>query len=194
MAINSFYVERYSKNIAGKESGLGNGTVTGGLTAKHKMELVLKTIKKYCFAFPNPVIADFGGAYGSMQLFKEEFFATVKAIKNAFRILKPTGLFIITIPNLASFVNRFSLLFGFMPTNYCPTKKRFGTLFGVKNSSWHKTVLTPRAIKELLSYHGFEVKEIKSFSYSYGKALNLLNTLLPVGLAEGLVVTTKKRD
>ncbi len=238
--INSFYAKRYNKNIAGKSSTLGDGTLTEGLTAKHKMKLVLNAIKKNFVKKTKISLVDFGGVYGSMRLFKENLGAKVYSvnvtaeqlvdcenkiicditkqvplpddsfdvvvcldtmehliepdlvIQNAYRILKNDGIFVITVPNLASFVNRFSLLFGFMPTNYCPTEKRYGTLFGVKDSSWHKSVMTSGALSSLLKEHNFITKEITGFSYSYNKSIQLVNSIFPSSFREGLCITAQK--
>ena len=78
--INSFYAKRYNKNIAGKSSTLGDGTLTEGLTAKHKMKLVLNAIKKNFVKKTKISLVDFGGVYGSMRLFKENLGAKVYSV------------------------------------------------------------------------------------------------------------------
>lgn len=220
---------------------MGDGTITKGLTAKHKMDLVVQAIKKYT-PKSKPTIVEFGGVYGSMEILKKELGAEVfsvnvteeqlidcekkiladitsdiplpdntadviicldtfehliepdKALQNAKRILKENGLLVITKPNLASLPNRISLLFGYMPTNYCPAEKRYGCLFGEKNSSWHKTVLTQIGLKRFLEDYGFKVKQTTGYSYSYNKIIQLINSALPTSMREGLCMAAVKQS
>jgi SAM-dependent methyltransferase len=115
------------------------------------------------------------------------------AVGEIARILKPEGIFILTTPNLASLANRFSLLFGFAPTNYHPSNRRHGTLFGVKNASWHKSVFTIGAMKGFLKEHGFKVEKVEGFSYQKGKAAKLANRIAWTSLREGMLVVAEKK-
>lgn len=115
-----------------------------------------------------------------------------KLVKEIHGLLKSPGYFILTTPNLASFANRFSLLFGFAPTNYHPSEKRHGSLFGVKPASWHKSVFTIGAMKGFLREHGFKVISVHSFSYQKGKAPKIFGRFLPEGMGEGMIVLAQK--
>ncbi len=107
-----------------------------------------------------------------------------KLVIELHRVLKDEGILIITTPNLASIVNRFSLLFGFAPTNYHPSEWRHGSLFGVKHSSWHKSVFTIPAMVGFLENYGFKVFKKTGFSY-YSK------NFLPTNLSEGMIIFAK---
>lgn len=104
-----------------------------------------------------------------------------KLVIELHRVLKNGGVLIITTPNFASLINRFSLLFGFAPTNYHPSEWRYGSLFGVKHSSWHKSVFTVPAMVEFLESYDFEFLIKAGFSY-HGK------NFLPTNLSEGMIV------
>ena len=110
-------------------------------------------------------------------------------IKEAVRILKKGGFLIITAPNLASLANRFSLLFGFAPTNYHPSEIRHGTLFGAKQSSWHKSVFTVSAMKGFLKQHGFRPAVASGFNYRE----NFLLGFLPDNWKEGMIVFAERK-
>jgi len=105
------------------------------------------------------------------------------------RILKKGGFLIITTPNLASLANRFSLLFGFAPTNYHPSEIRHGTLFGAKQSSWHKSVFTVSAMKGFLKQHGFRPAVASGFNYRE----NFLLGFLPDNWKEGMIVFAERK-
>lgn len=115
-----------------------------------------------------------------------------KAIKEIKRILKRGGYVLLTTPNLASLINRFSLLFGFAPTNYHPSERRHGSLFGVKQSSWHKSVFSVGAMIGFLKEYNFRVVSMKGFSYQKSKFTKFVNFILPVSLQEGMIVLAQK--
>jgi len=48
----------------------------------------------------------------------EHLWNTDNMISEAYRVLRTRGLFILTTPNLASWVNRLLLLFGYLPAHY----------------------------------------------------------------------------
>ncbi len=96
---------------------------------------------------------------------------------------------VITTPNLASLANRFSLLFGFALTNYHPSEIRHGTLFGAKQSSWHKSVFTVSAMKGFLKQHGFKPMAVKGFNYRKSFFLGIL----PNNWKEGMIVFAERK-
>jgi SAM-dependent methyltransferase len=114
------------------------------------------------------------------------------SIQEIHRIMKKEGILILTTPNLANIVNRFSLLFGFALPNYHPSEKRYGTLFGVKQSSWHKSVFTLGAMKEFIKSHGFKIKKIKGYTYQKNKLIKIINSILPTGMKEGMLIMAVK--
>ena len=101
------------------------------------------------------------------------------------RVIKPNGYLILTTPNLANLINRLCLLLGYAPTNYHPSEYRYGTMFGVKHTSWHKSVFTVPAMKDFLKSYGFDVLKEKGFSYHN-------KSFLPTNLSEGMIILAKK--
>lgn len=83
------------------------------------------------------------------------------------RVLKPDGICIITTPNLASWYNRIALLFGFQPfwtevSLFYNVGKLFRGGCGSGNGlSGHIRNFVPRALKELLRIHRFELLKVR---------------------------------
>lgn len=95
-------------------------------------------------------------------------------LEEVYRVLKPSGYFILSTPNLASIHNRIALLFGFQPFSMNPSHRfRIGHItdtfrlhkynpdVGVKREFDHIRLFTYRALKDLLKRYGFKV--IKSY-------------------------------
>jgi len=90
-------------------------------------------------------------------------------IAEAYRVLKKEGLFILTTPNLASWVNRLMLLFGYLPVHYgCSLKydleKR--PLQSASGPCEHIRLYTFKTLKKHLETYGFKV--IYSTCYPIG--------------------------
>jgi len=106
------------------------------------------------------------------------------ALKEAYRVLKSRGHFIIMTPNLSSWMNRIYLLLGYQPPDMeVSTKIRVGTPWRKGSLSGHIRPFTARALKELLTYYGFTVKQIRSFSHEK-ESLPYLLYLLDVGFSK----------
>lgn len=85
-------------------------------------------------------------------------------IKETYRILKSNGAFLLSVPNLGSWVNRFSLLLGYQPRNLEVSRfklvgvhKTYHNLYEEISPVGHISSCTLRAIKELLAYYNFKV-------------------------------------
>lgn len=93
----------------------------------------------------------------------EHLFSPDFLLEEIYRMLKPGGYAVITTPNLATWKNRVSLLFGWQPVHTeVSTKYRVGNPRLPKGSpSGHIRMFTPRAIKELVQLYGFSVEKIK---------------------------------
>jgi hypothetical protein len=84
------------------------------------------------------------------------------------RVLKPGGWLFITTPNLGSWFNRFSLLFGFQPVyTEVSTRANAGHMINLPGQpAGHIRMFTLRALKELVKREGFMIEE------SFGIGLN----------------------
>lgn len=118
-------------------------------------------------------------------------------IKNAFHNLKPEGRLILSFPNLASIYSRIELVLGFQPhvlevSNESPY---FGAgSFGKFNSSDGKTIhhlrgITYRAMKEMLTYHGFEVEKTWGYDFRFKRAFRCFP-----GIASIIILVCHKID
>jgi 2-polyprenyl-3-methyl-5-hydroxy-6-metoxy-1,4-benzoquinol methylase len=127
----------------------------------------------------------------------EHVFDPDHLLDEIFRTLKPNGLAIITTPNLASYLNRSVMLFGFHPY-FTSTGLRYNTgkFFGKDYPCPHLTVFTMRSLKELLLLHNFKVMEIKGANSSHVlaspfKIIDRLFTKIP-SLATHLIFALTK--
>lgn len=123
-----------------------------------------------------------------------------KCLHECRRVIKKNGTMILTTPNLASWQNRFLLLFGYHPTNYTVSSefKNLGfPRFIKKNNLYdHPRVFTLRALKEILEKTGFRILDLKVINHTYpGQKFRnlrfLLNMILPRGWKENITVKVK---
>lgn len=87
-------------------------------------------------------------------------------------ILKLGGYFLVTVPNLASWLNRLLLLFGFQPSYTAPSKYYHVGLRKVAKKSTitnygHKNLYTLKALKHMLELYGFEIITIRGCQSTY---------------------------
>jgi SAM-dependent methyltransferase len=90
------------------------------------------------------------------------------AIKEVNRVLKLDGFLVLSTPNLASWINRFLLLFGMQPLfSEVSTSKTFGR--GPRSYNFfpvgHLRLFTFRALKEFLTYYRFNILTVEGASY-----------------------------
>jgi ubiquinone/menaquinone biosynthesis C-methylase UbiE len=133
-------------------------------------------------------------------------------VSEAFRVIRPDGLFILAIANLGDVYSRIAFLFGYTPFQYDPSSCKVGSLSKIKTTSReHKSVFTYRAVKELLDYYGFQIiwssgyHYIESFYHLHGlmqkergmgfRGLRkILGAILPTSLSEGMILFCKKKN
>ena len=98
----------------------------------------------------------------------EHLFDPDHLLDEIFRTLKTKGIAVITTPNLGSYLNRISLLFGFQPY-LTGTGLRYNTgkFFGKQEPCPHLIVFTLRSLKELLQLHHFKIREISGANSSH---------------------------
>jgi 2-polyprenyl-3-methyl-5-hydroxy-6-metoxy-1,4-benzoquinol methylase len=80
-------------------------------------------------------------------------------LRETHRILKDDGIFVVSTPNLGSYVNRFALLLGYQPRDVEVSQVlTAGVLpFHAKGGIFHIHCATLRTMKELLAYNEFRV-------------------------------------
>jgi len=91
------------------------------------------------------------------------------AIREARRVLKAGGLFLLSTPNLAWWLNRLALLLGYQPY-WCECSTMYNVGKFKRNQeqplSGHLRLYTYRALKQLLELHGFKVIASKGVTYN----------------------------
>lgn len=110
----------------------------------------------------------------------EHLEAPVRFLTEAYRVLKPEGLLIITTPNRDAWWNK---------------------LMKAYNHRFHKTIFTKTLIKAFLEKSGFSIIFFTTISYDkysspFGKAFfirKLVGSMLPKNMGENMVVVAKKR-
>jgi SAM-dependent methyltransferase len=131
----------------------------------------------------------------------EHLHNTDNLLDEAYRVLKPNGYFLVTSPNLASWLNRFLLLSGFQPYNTEPSV-RFNVGFPTSNKfkskySGHLNLFTLRALEDLLSYHGFDIIATSGSAIVYSvRLMTVVDKLLyrRASLASAVMILTQKRS
>lgn len=87
-------------------------------------------------------------------------------MKETHRVLESKGTFLLSAPNLGSWVNRISLLLGYQPRNLEISRSKVAGVHKLYHSLYeeitpvgHISSCTLKAIKELLEYYGFRVQK-----------------------------------
>uniref|UniRef100_A0A7J3YTP9 Class I SAM-dependent methyltransferase n=1 Tax=Ignisphaera aggregans TaxID=334771 RepID=A0A7J3YTP9_9CREN len=110
----------------------------------------------------------------------EHLWNTDNMISEAFRVLKRGGLFILTTPNLASWVNRLLILFGYLPVHYgCSLKYELEKrpLQSTVDPCEHVRLYTFKTLKKHLEVYGFRVVHSTSYSMGYVTSNPIVRTL-----------------
>lgn len=119
----------------------------------------------------------------------EHIDCTDELLKNCFRNLKDRGRLIFSFPNLSSFWCRFELLIGLQPhvLEISNESSSFGVgKIGMKNcqgvSIHHIRGITHKAMKEMVSYHGFTIKQIIGYEYRLPWLFQSFPSIAPVNI------------
>lgn len=108
----------------------------------------------------------------------------------AYNNLRNGGKFIISFPNLTSFLGRLELLLGYQPhmIEVSNKKSNFGKgIFGKFNCSndipiHHIRGITTKAMKETLGYYGFEIIKIYGYEWRIPSLFKFLPSIAPVNI------------
>ncbi len=131
----------------------------------------------------------------------EHLFYPEKFLKEAWRVLKPHGILILSTPNLAAWFNRLLLLFGYQLSNYTasPQFKDIGLpKFIKKKNLWdHPRVFSANALKDLLKETNFELLKMEIINQTYKnqpyeKIRWLAGKIMPKNWRECIIVKARK--
>jgi len=131
----------------------------------------------------------------------EHLWNTDNLISEAYRLLKRGGYFILTTPNLASWINRTLLLFGYLPFHYEVSpkynleKRPLQKSYGVEG---HIRLYTLKTLIRHLRAYGFSILEVHGINLAYAVSnsiVRLINSILSwrKSLAPGMLVITIKK-
>jgi len=131
-------------------------------------------------------------------------------LSEAYRLLDNGGHLLITLPNMANWFHRISLLLGYQPSDIAISRKltrNTGTLIwcGVNNYD-HIRTATVGAMKKLLEYYGFNIIKIRKGNPSlknihanssgrYDKwewLSKIINICVPVTMARRMIILARK--
>lgn len=120
------------------------------------------------------------------------------------RVLKKSGTFFITTPNLASWFNRLMVLFGKQPYYLEPSLRQTFPIFSFLGKTFpdnlnsppsgHLRLFTLDMLKKMLKFYGFEVLSQKGYIMLHKKILKEVDVILSnsPSLAMGLIVKARK--
>jgi SAM-dependent methyltransferase len=135
----------------------------------------------------------------------EHLVDTDAAMRNIYKLLKPTGYVVVSTPNLAAWYNRILLALGFQPhgTEVSNERYRFGCQFvgrllgetpGVTDSAaGHLRVFTWRALREFMAFHGFEVIAQAGASNLGGDVISKFASRFMVSASGNIVFLARRR-
>lgn len=133
----------------------------------------------------------------------EHIYSTDCFVREIHRVLKPGGYTVISVPNLAAAHNITFLIFGQQPIGASMSDELadvgnpFGPMHGVKRevvpfAHAHLRLPTPKALRELFQYHGFEIERLIRVGY-YPFPVVIARLLCHLDPVHSVYVTIKAR-
>jgi methionine biosynthesis protein MetW len=121
-------------------------------------------------------------------------------LAEAWRVLKPGGYFVISTPNLASWINRLLILMGYMPYFSEPSEKYLAGFYAHNkinvNPAGTLRLYTLKALRELLQVYGFSVVKISGSYADYEnrflRVLDMLISWIKPSLASDIILIAQK--
>jgi len=122
-----------------------------------------------------------------------------EVLENVKNVLVDRGYFLVSMPNLGSWVNRLALLLGYQPRDLEISRKTRKKLYGVappyRNHGvvGHVKVATFKAFKEYLTDNGFEIVMARPLYSKQNLLINLIDKLLSTpSLSRRFIVLARK--
>lgn len=145
----------------------------------------VKTIHANLNADPLPVADASIGLVTSFGVFEHLVFYD-NTVAEAARVLQDRGWFLLSMPNLGSYLNRAALLLGFQPREVEISRQVSAGLMPLYRNApskgaplGHVHAATLRGMRELLDHFGFRTVTVEGFSPDFGSlAIRLLDTVL----------------
>jgi len=136
----------------------------------------------------------------------EHLFNPDRFLEEVYRVLKLNGIFVLSTPNLAWWINRIALLFGFQPYSMNTSlKAAIGHIYETRNvllSSDHVKVFTVKSLRSILTLHSFRILKIYGVHtlisgppiISY--VINCIDKCFSIfsSLSNGVIVVSQKRS
>ena len=120
-------------------------------------------------------------------------------LDKCYRVMDDNSILDISTPNLLAWFNRLVVMFGYLPHSYeVSYRHNVGKPFkwGTERIGGHLRVTCPRALKQLLERHGFEVLSVKGehSTYPCHPLIGLIDRLLTINpnLASSFRIKCKK--
>jgi SAM-dependent methyltransferase len=186
--------------------GCGDGQFTKMVGAACACKNVVGIdISKKLVAGANSLVAAVQASCETILPFKNEIFDSVLCseliehlidpdflLDEVSRVLKPRGMLFLTTPNLASWINRISLMLGYQPhftevSLHHNVGKLYGGVAGATCEgaiAGHVRLFVPRSLEAILKIHGFEILARGGAGLGYG-AKSILP--FPISAIDGLL-------
>ena len=122
-------------------------------------------------------------------------------ITESYRVLKKGGHLLLTLPNLANYIQRISLILGYQPSDVDISKEIYaGTIFYAgKPAEGHIHSATINAMKQLLEYYNFTVLAVRKGDprmigtfRKWALLFKVIGYLCPTSLARRMIVIARK--